>query len=42
MSFTKYEGLGTPNQVLQKMRDYIHQEGFTIVDDIKDDHFHFL
>ena len=37
MSYVKYEGLGTSSEVLQKMRDYIHQEGYTIVDDIKDD-----
>ena len=37
MSFVKYEGLGTSSEVLQKMRDYIKQEGYTIVDDIKDD-----
>ena len=37
MSFVKYEGLGTSSEVLQKMRDYIQQEGYTIVEDIKDD-----
>ena len=37
MSFVKYEGLGKPNEVLAKIRDYIVQEGFTVVEDCVDD-----
>lgn len=37
MSYVKYEGLGTPDGVLQKIRDYVHDEGYTIVEDMMDD-----
>ena len=37
MSFVKYEGLGKPNEVLEKIRDYIVQEGYTIIADCVDD-----
>lgn len=37
MSYVKYENLGTPNMVLEKIRDYVVQEGYTIVENCVDD-----
>ena len=37
MSYVAYEGLSTPNEVLEKMSDYITRKGYTIVQDLTDD-----
>ena len=37
MSYVVYEGLSTPNEVLEKMSDYITRKGYTIVQDLTDD-----
>lgn len=37
MSYVVYEGLSTPNEILEKMSDYITRKGYTIVQDLTDD-----
>lgn len=37
MSFIKYSGLETPNQVLEKMAEYIKSRGYEIIRDYSDD-----
>lgn len=37
MSYIAYNGLKSPNEILEKMVEYIKSKGYTIVEDIKDD-----
>lgn len=37
MAYVAYSDLGTPNEVLEKMVEYIKQAGYTVIQDITDD-----
>ena len=37
MAYVKYTGLNNPNEVLEKMAEYVTSRGYTIVEKIKDD-----
>lgn len=37
MSYVSYNGLKSPNEILEKISEYIKSKGYTIVEDIKDD-----
>lgn len=37
MAYVKYENLKTPNEVLEKMCEYVKTRGYTVIEDIKDD-----
>ena len=36
MAYVKYTGLNNPNEVLEKMAEYVTSRGYTIVEKIKD------
>ena len=37
MPYVKYENLHNPNEVLEKMAEYIKTRGYTVINDIADD-----
>ena len=37
MAFVKYSNLHNPNEVLEKIVEYVKSRGYTVIDDIKDD-----
>ena len=37
MAYVKYTGLNNPNEVLEKMAEYVTSRGYTIVEKVKDD-----
>ena len=36
MAFVKYSNLHNPNEVLEKIVEYVKSRGYTVIDDIKD------
>lgn len=37
MAFVKYGNLHNPNEVLEKMAEYVKSRGYTVIEDVKDD-----
>ena len=37
MPYVKYENLHNPNEVLEKMAEYVKTRGYTVINDIADD-----
>ena len=37
LAFVKYSNLHNPNEVLEKIVEYVKSRGYTVIEDIKDD-----